>query len=111
MAEVRRFDEETMDFAKYTVRGGMRETSYNDLNSCIKRVENLRKQGKVINYIHRHDNGTYDILMSDPSFVEGNEVHCKFATPGYQEWEVRQYPNGKARIYNTYRRNLPYRFI
>ena len=45
MAEVRRFDEETMDFAKYTVRGGIRETSYNDLNSCIKRVENLRKQG------------------------------------------------------------------
>lgn len=111
MAEVKKYDMETGDYAKYIVRGGIRETSYNDLNACIKRVTALRKQGKVLNRIHRWGDGTCEILMTDPSFVEGNEVHCKCSTPGYQEWEVRHYPNGKPRIYNTYGRCILYREV
>ena len=48
MVEVKKYGEEMSKDAKFTVDGGKRSTSYNDVESFVKRVKALRKKGKVI---------------------------------------------------------------
>ena len=86
MVEVKKYDEEMSKDAKFTVIGGKRSTSYNDVESFVKRVKTLRKQGKVIRLIRRKWNGTYHVWMTTPEKIKG-DTYCKDTTPGYQEVE------------------------
>ena len=86
MVEVKYYNGEIDRFAKYTVWGGKKSTSYNDAESFVKRVKALRKQGMVIRLIRRGWNGTYYVWMTTPEKIKG-DTYCKDTTPGYQEVE------------------------
>ena len=99
MVEVKKYGEEMSKDAKFTVDGGKRTTSYDDLESCVKRVKALRKKGMAIYRIFRWFNGTYEITMrpeNDSSFTTNSygEVH----TAGFQTWQKVKSGDG-YRIY------------
>ena len=77
MAEVKAYEAETKKVAKFTVMGGARDTSYDDMKSLVKRVKNLRKQGMSIYDIHRFTDGSCWVRMTSLEVVS--------KTPGYQK--------------------------
>lgn len=101
MAEVKAHNEDASVWARYSVRGGKRETNYDDLKSCIKRVKALSKQGMVIGRIRRWNDGTYEILMMEPEKAEPT-------TPGYQAIRYGRTGDGRVFVYNTIQGYSPY---
>ena len=91
MAETKYYNFETHEGAKFTVYGGKRQTSYNDVKSFCKRVKSLGKQGKVIRKIRRYG-GDYVVYMGEPLSDFSDPRNLLFLgechTAGYQSFKT-----------------------
>lgn len=107
MVEVKKYGEEMSKDAKFTVDGGKRTTSYNDVESFVKRVKALRKKGKVIGTIRREWNGTYYVWMTTPEEVK-SDLYCEDTTPGYQDVDFVPNSDGTTFVRAKVRGRLVY---
>lgn len=75
----------------YTVKGGARDTTYDNLAQAIRRMRNLAKQGKYLNGLH------FDAEKDRYEFVFGIG-HPISRTPGYQHITRGKSRDGRATI-------------